>query len=134
MSASSPVAVAVMLSTLLVSGHEFIGQTAQKTGRCRTACERTLHQQRTSESIVDFCDGVLTTAAVRALLAGINSFLFIGLVLVCLLLGGIIKRYNFHYLPESGASMLFGLICGGILNLSERDDRCYPETNALQRC
>lgn len=52
---------------------------------------------------------------------GINSFLFISLVLVCLLLGGLIKRYNFHYLPESGASMLFGLICGFILNLSQQE-------------
>lgn len=50
---------------------------------------------------------------------GLNSFLFVALILVCLVLGGLIKRYNFHYLPESGGSMLFGLVCGGLLNLGE---------------
>jgi len=50
---------------------------------------------------------------------GINAFLFVSLILCCLLLGGLIKRYKFTYLPESAASMIFGFICGGFLNLSE---------------
>ena len=49
---------------------------------------------------------------------GINSFLFVLLILSCLLLGGLIKRYKFTYLPESAATMIFGFICGCFLNLS----------------
>ena len=55
----------------------------------------------------------------RCTAPGINAFLFVSLILCCLLLGGLIKRYKFTYLPESAASMIFGFICGGFLNLSE---------------
>ena len=54
----------------------------------------------------------------RCTAPGINAFLFVSLILCCLLLGGLIKRYKFTYLPESAASMIFGFICGGFLNLS----------------
>ena len=46
------------------------------------------------------------------------KLLFVMLILCCLLIGGVIKKYKIKALPESGASMIFGFICGAFLNLS----------------
>jgi len=71
-----------MLSTLLLSGHEFIG---------------------------------------------VNAFLFVALILSCLLIGGLIKRYKITFLPESAAFMIFGFICGAFMNLTSAHEKSILE-------
>ena len=49
------------------------------------------------------------------------------LILCCLLIGGVIKRYKLHFLPESAGSMIFGFICGGFLNLTSDSEKSILE-------
>jgi sodium/hydrogen exchanger 8 len=56
-------------------------------------------------------------------LIGINSFLVVVLILLCLLMGGIIKKYKFHYLPESGAYIFIGFVVGAFLNLTSNEEK-----------
>lgn len=46
------------------------------------------------------------------LFVGVNAILFIIVVLLCLSLSIILKKAKFHYLPDSSASMLFGMLVG----------------------
>jgi hypothetical protein len=52
---------------------------------------------------------------------GVNAFLFVLLILCCLLIGGAIKRYKITIITESAGTMIFGFVCGCFLNLSQSD-------------
>lgn len=67
------------------------------------------------------------SACSRSEFIGINSFLFVSLILCCLLIGGLIKRYKLHFLPESAGSMIFGFICGAFLNLTSDSEKSILE-------
>jgi len=53
-------------------------------------------------------------------LISINASPFILLVLACFAAGAIIRRYKVQWLPESGASMILGFLCGVAANFSQR--------------
>jgi sodium/hydrogen exchanger 8 len=57
--------------------------------------------------------------------AGIHSLLFVGVMVCCLFLGRLIRRYRFYYLPQSCASMLFGFIIGLCLNFFGEEEVSY---------
>ncbi len=58
---------------------------------------------------------------------GVNAFLFVSLILCCLLIGGLIKRYKITFLPESAGSMIFGFICGAFLNFTSAHEKAILE-------
>ncbi|KMS94034.1 hypothetical protein BVRB_025460, partial [Beta vulgaris subsp. vulgaris] len=46
---------------------------------------------------------------------GLNTFLFVLIIGVCLFLARVIREYRFQYIPASAASMLFGVVIGFII-------------------
>lgn len=65
---------------------------------------------------------------------GINAFLVILLVTLCVLLGLVLKKTKWsYYLPESGAAMIFGFIVGGLASLAgeEEADRLVFSPNVF---
>ncbi|MES1907076.1 MAG: hypothetical protein MHM6MM_000262 [Cercozoa sp. M6MM] len=58
-------------------------------------------------------------------LVGLNVFLFVVFVVVCLVIGYVLRVRRLMWLPESGAHMLFGLVIGGFLTLLGPDEVEY---------
>jgi len=56
---------------------------------------------------------------------GANVLLFIGVIVLSLCIGHLIHKYEFHYLPESCATLLLGLAFGGIVLLFGREESSY---------
>ena len=51
-----------------------------------------------------------------------NLFIFSVVLMGCVAAGYLLKRAEFHYLPESGASMLLGIVIGGIIKLATKSE------------
>lgn len=54
--------------------------------------------------------------------ASINALLAIGLIGIALAASYLIKKYKFYYLPESAATMLLGMVVGGIARAVVHDE------------
>lgn len=57
------------------------------------------------------------------------SFGVSALLMVCLLVGYMIKRHKLHWFPESTASVLIGFICGGLVLMFSKEDRMAIDFN-----
>ncbi|KAG4160915.1 hypothetical protein ERO13_D01G023800v2 [Gossypium hirsutum] len=53
--------------------------------------------------------------------AGVGILLQIMMLVLSFVLGHVLRRHKFYYLPEAGASLLIGLIVGGLANISNTE-------------
>jgi len=51
-----------------------------------------------------------------------NTLLLVSLLMACILAGYLLEERKFRYLPESGASMLIGMVVGGVIRLVVDDE------------
>ncbi|EEC84267.1 hypothetical protein OsI_30726 [Oryza sativa Indica Group] len=58
--------------------------------------------------------------------AGVGILLQISMLVLSFVLGHVLRRHRFYYLPEASASLLIGLVVGGLANISN------TETNTSQ--
>ena len=52
-----------------------------------------------------------------------NLLIFSAVIMGCVVCGYMLKRSQFHYLPESGACMLLGIVIGGIIKLATNSEQ-----------
>ncbi|KAI0492404.1 hypothetical protein KFK09_026675 [Dendrobium nobile] len=53
--------------------------------------------------------------------AGVGILLQISMLVLSFVLGHVLRRHRFYYLPEASASLLIGLLVGGFANISNRE-------------
>nr|GMC47759.1 sodium/hydrogen exchanger 6-like [Ipomoea batatas] len=53
--------------------------------------------------------------------AGVGILLQIMMLVLSFVLGHVLRRHRFYYLPEASASLLIGLIVGGLANISDTE-------------
>ncbi|KAL0906352.1 hypothetical protein M5K25_024840 [Dendrobium thyrsiflorum] len=53
--------------------------------------------------------------------AGVGILLQISMLVLSFVLGHVLRRHKFYYLPEASASLLIGLLVGGFANISKRE-------------
>ncbi|XP_020583582.1 sodium/hydrogen exchanger 6-like isoform X2 [Phalaenopsis equestris] len=53
--------------------------------------------------------------------AGVGILLQISMLVLSFVLGHVLRRHKFYYLPEASASLLIGLLVGGFANISNRE-------------
>ncbi|THG01354.1 hypothetical protein TEA_010245 [Camellia sinensis var. sinensis] len=53
--------------------------------------------------------------------AGVGILLQIMMLVLSFVLGHVLRRHRFYYLPEASASLLIGLIVGGLANISNTE-------------
>ncbi|KAL8228321.1 hypothetical protein R6Q57_015905 [Mikania cordata] len=53
--------------------------------------------------------------------AGVGILLQIMMLVLSFILGHVLRRHRFYYLPEASASLLIGLIVGGLANVSNTE-------------
>jgi hypothetical protein len=53
--------------------------------------------------------------------AGVGILLQIMMLVLSFVLGHVLRRHKFYYLPEASASLLIGLIVGGLANISNTE-------------
>ncbi|KAL5583335.1 hypothetical protein UlMin_015777, partial [Ulmus minor] len=53
--------------------------------------------------------------------AGVGILLQIMMLVLSFVLGHVLRRHKFYYLPEASASLLIGLIVGGLANISDTE-------------
>lgn len=54
--------------------------------------------------------------------AGVGILLQIMMLVLSFVLGHVLRRHRFYYLPEASASLLIGLIVGGLANISNTEN------------
>ncbi|KAL6207296.1 hypothetical protein ACLB2K_024540 [Fragaria x ananassa] len=62
-----------------------------------------------------------TTPAKEQQAAGVGILLQIMMLVLSFVLGHVLRRHKFYYLPEASASLLIGLIVGGLANISDTE-------------
>ncbi|VAI17183.1 unnamed protein product [Triticum turgidum subsp. durum] len=53
--------------------------------------------------------------------AGVGILLQISMLVLSFVLGHVLRRHRFYYLPEASASLLIGLVVGGLANISNTE-------------
>ncbi|KAG8056237.1 hypothetical protein GUJ93_ZPchr0002g23438 [Zizania palustris] len=53
--------------------------------------------------------------------AGVGVLLQISMLVLSFVLGHVLRRHRFYYLPEASASLLIGLVVGGLANISNSE-------------
>ncbi|KAL5201573.1 hypothetical protein ABZP36_035927 [Zizania latifolia] len=53
--------------------------------------------------------------------AGVGILLQISMLVLSFVLGHVLRRHRFYYLPEASASLLIGLVVGGLANISNSE-------------
>ncbi|XWS18052.1 hypothetical protein CRYUN_Cryun32bG0009400 [Craigia yunnanensis] len=53
--------------------------------------------------------------------AGVGILLQIMMLVLSFVVGHVLRRHKFYYLPEASASLLIGLIVGGLANISDTE-------------
>ena len=53
--------------------------------------------------------------------AGVGILLQIMMLVLSFVLGHVLRRHRFYYIPEASASLLIGLIVGGLANVSNTE-------------
>ncbi|OVA10909.1 Na+/H+ exchanger [Macleaya cordata] len=61
--------------------------------------------------------------------AGVGILLQIMMLVLSFVLGHVLRRHKFYYLPEASASLLIGLIVGGLANISNTEASIRPWFN-----
>ncbi|GLJ42734.1 hypothetical protein SUGI_0886000, partial [Cryptomeria japonica] len=54
--------------------------------------------------------------------AGVGILLQIMMLVLAFVLGHVLRRHKFYYLHEASASLLIGLIVGGLANISNTEE------------
>ncbi|KAM1108825.1 hypothetical protein EV1_005403 [Malus domestica] len=63
-----------------------------------------------------------TTPGKEQQAAGVGILLQIMMLVLSFVLGHVLRRHKFYYLPEASASLLIGLIVGGLANISNTEN------------